>query len=107
MKNQDRKIQEMQILEQNLQNMLLQKQAFQMELSETQSALKEIENSGDEIFKIVGQLMIKTDKPKIKQELSDKEKILELRIKTIEKQETSFMEQLDSMREEVMKSAKK
>ena len=103
----DRKIQEMQILEQNLQNLLLQKQAFQMELSETQSALKEIENSGDEIFKIVGQLMIKTDKPKIKQELSDKEKILELRIKAIEKQETSFMEQLDSMREEVMKSAKK
>jgi len=107
MKNQDRKIQEIQILEQNLQNLLLQKQAFQMELSETQSALKEIENSGDEIFKIVGQLMIKTDKPKIKQELSDKEKILELRIKAIEKQETSFMEQLDSMREEIMKSAKK
>ena len=47
MKEQNKKIQEMQILEQNLQNFLLQKQAFQMELSETQSALKEIENSGD------------------------------------------------------------
>lgn len=104
MKNTDKKIQEMQILEQNLQNLLLQKQAFQMELSETQSALKEIENSGEEVFKIIGQLMIKTDKSKIKQELLNKEKILNLRTKTIEKQETSLTEQLDKLREEVMKN---
>ncbi len=107
MKNTDKKIQEMQILEQNLQNLLLQKQAFQMELSETQSALKEIENSGEEVFKIIGQLMIKTDKSKIKQELSNKEKILNLRTKTIEKQETSLTEQLDKLREEVMKNVNK
>ena len=41
------KIQEMQFLEQNLQNIILQKQALQMELSETNSALKEIENAGE------------------------------------------------------------
>lgn len=104
MKNTDKKIQEMQILEQNLQSLLLQKQAFQMELSETQSALKEIENSGEEVFKIIGQLMIKTDKSKIKQELSNKEKILNLRTKTIEKQEISLTEQLDKFREEVIKN---
>jgi prefoldin beta subunit len=106
MKDTDKKIQEMQILEQNLQNLLLQKQAFQMELSETQASLKEIENSGDEIFKIIGQLMIKTGKPKIKQELSNKEKILNLRTKAIENQETSLITQLDSLREEVMKLKK-
>ncbi len=104
MKNTDKKIQEMQILEQNLQSLLLQKQAFQMELSETQSALKEIENSGEEVFKIIGQLMIKTDKSKIKQELSNKEKILNLRTKTIEKQEIPLTEQLDKLREEVIKN---
>ena len=101
------KIQEMQILEQNLQNLLLQKQAFQMELSETKSALKEIENSGDDIFKIIGQLMIKADKNKVKEELLNKEKILSLRIKTIEKQETSLTEKLTSLRDEVMKHSKK
>ncbi len=104
MENKDKKIQEMQILEQNLQNLLLQKQAFQMELSETQSALKEIENSGEEVFKIIGQLMIKTDKSKIKQELSNKEKILNLRTKAIEKQENSLTEQSDKLREEVIKT---
>jgi len=103
MKDKDKKIQEMQILEQNLQNLLLQKQAFQLEISETTSALKEIESSDDEVFKIIGQLMIKTEKSKIKQELIDREKILELRIKSIEKQENSLTEQVEKIREEVMK----
>jgi len=106
MENTDQKIQEMQLLEQSFQNLILQKQAFQIELSETQSALKEIQTSGDEIFKIIGQLMIKTDKSKIKEELLNKEKILDLRVKTIEKQEISLTEKLDVLREKVMKSIK-
>lgn len=107
MVNQDKKIQEMQFLEQNLQNSLLQKQAFQMELSETKSALKEIENSKDKVFKIVGQLMIQTDKEKMKKELKDKEKLLDLRLKTIEKQENSLTGQLEKLRDEIMKTMKK
>ena len=103
MTEQNKKIQEMQFLEQNLQNLLLQKQAFQMELSETQSAAKEIESSDDEVFKVIGQLMIKTDKSKIKEELSNKEKILDLRMKAIEKQENSFMEKLGILRDELLK----
>jgi prefoldin beta subunit len=103
----NKEIQEMQILEQNLQNLLLQKQAFQMELSETQAALKEIENAGDEVFKIIGQLMIKTDKSKMKEELSNKEKILNLRTSAIENQEGTLTEQLDKLRENLMKVMKK
>jgi len=102
MKDKNEKMHEMQILEQNLQNLLLQKQAFQIELTETQSALKEIENSKDEVFKIVGQLMIKTDKAKIKEELLNKEKILSLRTKTLEKQDASLMERLNSIRDEII-----
>ncbi len=101
------KIQEMQFLEQNFQNLILQKQAFQMELSETISALKEVEKAGDEIFKIIGQLMIKTDKSKTKKELEDKKKVLGLRVKAIEKQESSLKEQLEKLREEVIKSVNK
>ena len=101
------KIQEMQFLEQNFQNLILQKQAFQMELSETNSALKEIEKAGDEVFKIIGQLMIKTDKSSTKKELEDKKKMLDLRVKAIEKQESSLKEQLDKLREEVIKSVNK
>lgn len=106
MEDQNKKIQEMQILEQNLQNLLMQKQAFQMEASETASALKELESSGDEVFKIVGQLMIKTEKSKIKEELQSKSKLLELRNKTISSQEETLTEQLEKTREELMNSNK-
>lgn len=101
MENQ-KKIQEMQILEQNLQNLLLQKQSFEMELSETKSALGEIENADDEIFRIIGQLLIKSDKLKIKDELLNREKLLGLRIKSIEKQEDAFAEKLDGLRKEIL-----
>ena len=102
----NQKLQEMQFLEHNLQNLLIQKQSFQMELSEIDSALKEIENSGDETFKIIGQLMIKTEKSKILKELAEKQKILNLRIKTIKDQETSLAKQLDSFKKELTQNKK-
>ena len=101
-KNKENKIQEMQITEQNLQNMILQKQAFNMELSETRAALKQLEISGDDVFKIIGQLMIKSDKEKIKAELENKEKILDLRLNSITKQENSLKENLEELRREIL-----
>ncbi len=100
------KIQEIQFLENNLQNLLIQKQVFQMELSETQSALKEMENSGEEVFKVIGQLMVKTNKGKMKEELSNKEKILELRMKSIEKQEDFLKEKLEKLKKEILNTEK-
>jgi prefoldin beta subunit len=103
----EKKIQEMQMIEQTLQNVLLQKQAFQMELSETEAALEEIKKSGDEVFKIIGRLMIKTDKKKMQEELSEKKKILEVRMKSLEKQEKDSAEKLESLRGEFMASMEK
>lgn len=100
----EHKIQELQMLEQSLQNLLLQKQAFQMELSETESALQAIKESGEEVFKIIGQLMIKTEKSKITEELENKKKMLELRTKTLDSQEGSLTERLEKLREELVKN---
>jgi len=97
------RIQELQMLEQNLQNILLQKQAFQMELREVQSALKELEKSGEEVFRIIGQLMIKTDKKIMIEELVNKEKIIEMRIKSFEKQEQVFSGKLEALQREILK----
>lgn len=99
----ENKIQEMQFLEQNLQNILFQKQAFQIELSETESALSQIQEAGEEVFKIIGQLMIKASREKLKDELLNKQKILDLRLKTIEKQESSFTKKLEELRSQVIK----
>ncbi len=92
----------MQILEQSLQNILLQKQAFQMELSETKTALDSVKDSGDEVFKIIGQLMIKSKKEAILDDLSNKKKLLDLRLKNLEKQEDSLTKQLEDLREEIL-----
>ena len=97
-------LEEMQIVEQRLNSILMQKQSFQIEFSENQSALREIEISDGDVFKVIGQLMVKTDRKKLKDELSGKEKILDMRIKAIEKQESSLMEKLERLREGVLKS---
>ncbi|HPD81920.1 MAG TPA: prefoldin subunit [Candidatus Pacearchaeota archaeon] len=101
--NSDKNIQEIQFLEQNLQNILFQKQAFQIELSESKESLNALENSSDEVFKTIGQLMIKYEKSKIKDELLNKIKILELRIKTLEKQESTFSEKMEKLRDDFLK----
>lgn len=99
----EQKIQELQLLDQNLQNLLMQKQAFQMELRETQSALKELEKSGEEVFKIIGQLLIRTNKEEMKGELVNKEKIIDLRIHSFDKQEKILSEKIEDIQKAVLK----
>jgi len=100
----DKDIQEIQFLEQGLQNILFQKQAFQMELSESKEALKELENSSDEVYKVIGQLMIRSEKSKMKEELLSKIKIFDLRMKNLEKQEVSLSERIEKIRDDTLKA---
>lgn len=100
------KIQQLQIFEQNLQNLLLQKQAFQFELNETENALKEVEKTKEDIYKLIGQVMLKASKPEIEKELQQRRDILNIRIKSIEKQDSRLKEETEKIREEVMKKIK-
>jgi len=97
------KIQQLQILEQNLQNVLLQKQAFQMELSETENATQEISKTKEDVYKLLGQVMLKVSKEDIEKELSRKKDILSLRMKSLEKQESQFKKEVEKIRQEVIK----
>jgi prefoldin beta subunit len=106
MEDKDKKLQEMQIVEQNLQNIIIQKQAFQMELNEIDSASRELEKSKGEVYKIVGQLMISKEKGEIKNELKEKEKIISSRINALDKQEEIFSEKAEKLRKEFLKNAK-
>jgi prefoldin beta subunit len=106
MSDSETNLQELHFLEQNLQNIIYQKQAFQMELSETSSALKEIKNTKEDVFKIIGQLMIKSGKDKIIKELEDKSNLLNLKINSLEKQEETFNQKISSLREKIITSSK-
>lgn len=100
------KIQQLQIFEQNLQNLLLQKQAFQFELSETENALGEIKKTKDDVYKLIGQVMLKASKAEIEKDLSQKKDILSLRVKAIERQESQLKEESEKIKQEVMKKIK-
>jgi len=100
------KIQELQSYEQTLQSIMMQKQAFSMELSESINALEEITKSKDDVYKLVGNIMIKTDKTIVEKELKQKTDLLQLRLKSIEKQETDIGKEAEELRTEVMKKIK-
>lgn len=98
------KIQQLQFLEQNVRSLLMQKQAFQMDLSENSAALKEVLKSKDSVYKIIGQLMIKIDKDVTVKELEGKEKLIKSRLEVIEKQEKEMNDKLTEIKEELIKS---
>ena len=100
------KIQELQSYEQNLQQIMMQKQAFQMELGETTNALTELEKATDDVFKMIGNIMIKTDKNNTLEDLKKKKELLDLRLKSIETQETDLTKQAEELKAEVMKKIK-
>jgi|SRR3989344_197834 len=99
-------IQELQLFEQNLQGLSMQKQAFLMELTEVENALSEIKDNNEPIFKVIGQIMVKTDKKKIEKELKEKKDLINLRIKSIERQENLLNQNVDKIKTELMKKIK-
>lgn len=100
------KIAQLQLLEQSMNNFLMQKQQFQIQLSEIESALSEIKNA-KEAYKIVGNIMVLSKKEDLEKDLNSKKEVVELRIKTLEKQEAGLKEKSKSLQEEAMKEIKK
>lgn len=102
----EEKIQELQMIEQNLQGFLAQKQAFQAQLMEAETALKELKNT-EKAYKIVGNIMILADKKELEEELNSKKEIAELRIKTLERQEAKLRESASELQKEVLEEMNK
>ena len=104
-KETQQKIAQLQTIEQSMQAFLMQKQQLQTQLLETESALKELDKT-DKAYKIVGNLMISSDKETLKQELEEKRKTAEIRIKALEKQEKTIKEKAATIQKEVMDKLK-
>lgn len=102
MKDSESKIQELNLIEQNLQNLLFEKQALNIELSEVESALVHLKNSKDEVFKLLGNLLVRHEKSKMLEELDEKKRILEIRLTSLGRQEEVFSKKLVELREEIL-----
>lgn len=96
------KIATLQLFEQNLQTFMTQKRSFQSQLLEIENALKEVENAKGTVYKIAGAVMFSTDKETLQKDLKERNEVLHLRMKNIEKQETALQEKAKKIQEEVM-----
>jgi prefoldin beta subunit len=96
------KIQKVQVLEQNLQSSRAQKQQLQSQLLEAESALEELKETSQS-YKIIGNIMVATDKEELKKDLDSKKEVFELRLKKIEDQEEKIRENVGSLQKEIVK----
>ncbi|HEW89946.1 MAG TPA: prefoldin subunit beta [Candidatus Bathyarchaeota archaeon] len=92
-------------LQQQLQGTLLRKQQVQLELMEVENALKELEGVEDDvpIYKAVGALLVRAEKPKVVQELEDRREFLKLRLEQLEREENRLREQIEELRARLRK----
>ena len=102
----ERKINQLQLVEQSLQNLLMQKQQLQLQLVEIESALKELETAR-EAYKIISNIMVSSKKEDLKKDLNSKKEIAEMRVKNLEKQEDQLKEKAKKLQSEVIKNIKK
>ena len=100
------KIQELQIVEQSLQNILMQKQAIQFESNEISEALEELNSAKGNVYKVVGQIMVQSKREDLKKDLESRKEVSELRGKNFDKQEKSLKDRLTRLRDEVMSELK-
>jgi len=89
----------LQQLQRNLQAVLTQKQQVELELTENEQALGELDNlTGDAvIYKSIGSLLVKAEKIKVEAELKERKDLLDTRVKVLTKQEERFRSQLSQL----------
>jgi prefoldin beta subunit len=97
------KIGQIQLIQQNLENFSNQRQQFQIQQTEIETALSEL-NTTTQSYKIIGNIMVLTDRDKLKKELEEKKEMLTIRISTIEKQEDKMRVKAEEIQQEVMKT---
>ena len=99
-------IRQLQVLEQSLHNVLIQKQQFQGQLIEIESALSELDKTNN-AYKIIGNIMVASNKSELKKDLEEKKQLFSARLKVLEKQEEKFREEAGKLQAELMKHMKK
>ena len=95
------KIGQIQLIQQNLHNFSSQRQQFQIQQTEVETALGEIEKTS-KTYKIIGNIMVAMEKSDIKKELEEKKQMLTIRINSVEKQEAAMRERAETIQKEVM-----
>ena len=105
-KTTQKKVEKLQMFEENLRNLLGQKQNLQMQLIEMENALGELEKVDGNAYKIVGGIMIELPKEEITKDINSKKEIVTIKINNLEKQENRLKEESSSLQKEVLSTLK-
>jgi len=93
----------LQQMQQTLQSVVTQKQQLDLELSETDKALSELEKSTDDVpvYKSVGTILVKSNRQALLRELKDKKELLTTRVTVLGKQEERTRDRLKELQEKL------
>lgn len=89
----------LQQLQQTLQSVLAQKQQVEIELTEIEQALNELQKMTDDavIYKAIGSLLVKAEKTKITADLNERKELLNTRATVLGKQEQRLRPQIKDL----------
>jgi len=98
----------LQQLQQTLQVVLNQKQQLELELSDSERAFSELEKLTDDsiIYKSIGSLLVKADRPGIMKELSERKELLKTRVNVLVKQEERTRVKLNELSQSIQERLK-
>ena len=99
------KLSRMQQLQNMLQQLVVQKQRLELELTESDRALKTLEDtpSDAKVYKSAGAVLVEKDKEIVVKELTERKEFLDMRSKVLVKQETNTRERLTQLQENLQK----
>jgi prefoldin beta subunit len=97
---------QLQQLQQQAQAVISQKTQIEALIRETDAALKELEKSSDDavIYKSVGELLFKSEKNKLVEELKERKDMMDLRLKTMSKQEERIQSRFSQLQDQLKQS---
>lgn len=94
---------QLQVQSQQLQSIVLQKQALMIQDREIETALEEVEKADSDIFRSVGPLLVKTGKEKAAAELKEGKEEIELKLKALQTQEKRLKDRIKENQEKFQK----
>ena len=85
----------LQQLQQTLQTVMVQKQQVDAEQAEVEQTLTELQKTADDavIYKAIGSLLVKAEKPKVSEELVERKELLTTRTTVLARQEERLRSQ--------------
>ena len=86
----------LQQLQQTLQSILAQKQQVEMEKTEVEQTIAEMQKTAEDavIYKAIGSLLVKAEKPKVTEDLVERKELLDTRSTVLARQEERMRSQI-------------